>query len=842
MRNLLILALAAASAPAAAEFQSAFPAHTERVWAGPEYWANPLQDWRVANGRLECAVSGANRNVNLLTHQLGKSAAAFSMSVRLGAPAGRLEAGWAGFRIGISGPIDDYRYAAIHGRGLDAGITTAGKTFIGEKQLAAALAAGGASATLDDLELRLTAAPGQGGTRLLLAALKSGREISQAVETVPSERLAGNVALVSDWIGEAARKPRARRQGDARGGNLRFWFRDWRLSGPRVEAHPEQAWGPILWSQYTISKGVLKLTAQMPPLGVEDSQTVQLQVREGAAWKTIDTEQVHTLAYTATFRIAGWDASRDVPYRLVYDYRRPDGKTVQHYWTGTFRRDPVDKPSIVVAGFTGNQDTGFPNTPTVNNIRFHDPDLLFFSGDQIYENVAGYGIQREPIRTAALDYLRKWFLFGWAFGGLMRDRPAVHLPDDHDVYQGNIWGAGGRKVAQQEHERGGYVMPAEWVNMVQRTQTSHLPDAYDPRPAEQGITVYYTELLWGRISFGILEDRKFKSGPKGITPETGGRADHITDPKFDRAAYDPPGATILGDRQLAFVRDWTADWRGADFKVALSQTMFAGVPTNHGAGFMRLVGDMDSNGWPHSGRDQAVREIRKGYAFLYAGDTHLPTLVHLGVEDWNDSGWSFAVPSIAAGYPRLFEPDAPGRNRQPGMPDYTGEHLDAFGNRMTVWAVANPKKEWREHPYELLMDKASGYGIVRFDKPGGKITIECWPILVDASQPGAASRQFPGWPKTVGIEDNFAKKGEAWLPRLRVQGMRNPVVQVVEETTGEHIYTLRVRGAEYQPRVFARTGVYTVKVGEPGRDFRVFTGLKPETRERAGSLDVRFGP
>lgn len=826
-----------------AEFQSAFPTHTERVWIGPEYWANPLQDWRVARGRLECVVSGANRNVNLLTHQLGKQPAAFSMSVRLGAletGAKPMEPGWAGFRIGISGPVDDYRYAAIHGRGMNAGVTTNGHAFIGDDQAAAALKRGGKSLDLEDLELRLSAVPQGTSTKLTLTVheAKTGRQLGQAEAAVDSARLSGNLALICEWAPGGMLGPK--RAGDPRGGNILFWFRDWKVSGPRVEARPQQAFGPILWSQYTLSRGVMKMTAQMPPLGDRDTQTVELQIREGKDWKTIDEEHIHTLARTATFRIPNWDSKRDVPYRLVYKMIHPDGKTREHTWEGVVRRDPVDKETIVVAGFTGNQDTGFPNLPTVKNIAYHNPDLLFFSGDQIYENVAGYGIQRAPVETAALDYLRKWWLVGWSFGNLMRDRPTVHIPDDHDIYQGNIWGAGGRKITQAEHERGGYVMPAEWVNMVQRTQSAHLPDPFDPRPVEQGITVYYTDLLWGGVSFGILEDRKFKSGPKGITPPTGGRPDHIKDPNFDRDAYDPPGAELLGDRQLAFIRHWTSDWEGAWFKVALSQTVFAGAATTHGGDFMRLVGDMDSNGWPRSARNQALTALRKGFAFMFAGDTHLPSILHHGVEDWNDSGWSFAVPSIAAGYPRLFEPEKPGRNRQPGMPEYTGEHEDAFGNKMTVWAVANPKKEWRKHPYELLMDKASGYGIVRLEKKTGKITMECWPILVDASQPGAGAKQFTGWPKTIHLEDNFPKKAVAWLPRVRVRGMQNPVIQVVDEETGDHVYTLRIRGTEWRPKVFTRTGSYTLRIGEPGRDFRTIRGLKPEPAESTQILDLAF--
>ncbi len=838
----VVLLSGCALAGMAADFAAAFPVHTERHWIGPEYWSNPLQDWRVAHGRLECVVSGANRNVHLLTHQLGARAASFLMSVRLGplSPRRISDAGWAGFRIGIRGPIDDYRYAAIHGRGLNAGITTTGALFIGDSQGAAALKSAQPRAPIDQVELRLTAAPAGDKYQLTLVAHDAaGKPLGRATALVDAHDLIGNVALVCDWAPKGAPSPQTPRQ-NPRGGDVRFWFRDWKLSGDKVEAHPERAWGPILWAHYTLSRGVLKLTAQMPPLGVHDSPKLALQVRDNGAWKTLDEEYIHTLARTATFRIHGWDASRDVPYRLVYLYTEPDGRQREHYWEGLVRRDPVDKETIVVAAFTGNQDTGFPNLPTLRNLKHHNPDLLFFSGDQIYEEVAGYGIQREPVQTATLDYLRKWYLVGWSFGDLLRDRPAIFIPDDHDVYQGNIWGAGGRKISLAEHERGGYVMPAEWVNMVQRTQTAHLPDPFDPRPVDQGITVYYTDMLYGGISFAILEDRKFKSGPKGITPPTGGRPDHIKDPNFDREAYDPPGATILGERQLAFIRHWTADWRGAWFKVALSQTIFAGVATTHGAEFMRLAGDMDSNGWPHSARDQALRELRKGFAFMLAGDTHLPSLVHHGVEQWNDSGWSFAVPSIAAGYPRLWEPDQPGNNRQPGMPEYTGEFLDAFGNKITVWAVANPKKQWRRHPYELLMDKASGYGIVRFHRPTGQITIECWPILVDASEPDAHRKMFPGWPRTIHLEDNYARPAVAWLPRVRVSGIENPVIQVFDETRNEHVYTLRIRGREWHPKVFDKTVLYTLRVGEPGRDFREFRGLKPATRESSGELHVAF--
>jgi len=64
------------------------------------------------------------------------------------------------------------------------------------------------------------------------------------------------------------------------------------------------------------------------------------------------------------------------------------------------------------------------------------------------------------------------------------------LPDDHDVYHGNVWGAGGRHaegVGYAGQDSGGYIEPAAWVNMVQRTQTSHLPDPFNPRPSSRAL-------------------------------------------------------------------------------------------------------------------------------------------------------------------------------------------------------------------------------------------------------------------------------------------------------------------------------------------------------------------
>ena len=137
IRNIAILVATFLSCSIqAADFTSAWPQSVERIWIGPDYWANPLQDWRVSEGRLECIIPGGNRNVNLLTYQLSADRGGFTTSVRLGRTRpseGALSAGWVGFRLGIRGQVDDYRYAALRGTGIDAGLNTDGRLFIGEE-------------------------------------------------------------------------------------------------------------------------------------------------------------------------------------------------------------------------------------------------------------------------------------------------------------------------------------------------------------------------------------------------------------------------------------------------------------------------------------------------------------------------------------------------------------------------------------------------------------------------------------------------------------------------------------------------------------------------------------
>ncbi len=377
---------------------------------------------------------------------------------------------------------------------------------------------------------------------------------------MPAKRLTGQLALVANYGGGPPKRRRGQPVAAPGLGNGKFWFADWQAGGTKLVAHPLRAFGPILFSQYTLSRGTWKLTAQMPPVGADDSQTVGLEIQRDGEWTHVADEPIHAEARTATFRVDDWNATLDVPYRLTYVLATTDGKSTAHQWSGTVRRDPVEADVLTVADVSCNGHMAFPNAEYVEHMARLDPDLMAFTGDQFYESSGGYGVQRGPVEMAILDLLRKWYLHGWTWRMLTRDRPSVSIPDDHDVYQGNVWGeAGGPRHGTQE--MGGYDMPPEWVNVVHRTQTSHHPDPFDPAPCKRGISVYFGPLVYGGVSFAIIADRQFKSGPEGKVPPTGDRGDHVVDPKFDPRTADLPGLELLGERQMAFLRDWAGDWR-----------------------------------------------------------------------------------------------------------------------------------------------------------------------------------------------------------------------------------------------------------------------------------------
>ena len=798
----------------------------------------------MQDGRLENIGSGGDRNVFLLTREISDREGSLAMRVRLGRldpSAGSLGEGWVGFRVGIKGSWTDYRDSAVRGVGLNCGISTDGRLFIGALDESAPVATGAFETGAD---LSLDAEPSAGGYNLTLRA-ETADGIEELARVVEANWLTGGMALVSS-AGKVGSSPPGEQEiretgwalkpGTRRGGMLQMWFDDWSVSGTKLDAFPEREFGPIMFAMHTLSKNVLKLNAIMAPVG-EDPPEVTLEIEDGG-WKAVATATIDPEARTATFRVADWDSAVDTRYRVVFG---------NDTWEGTIRKDPVDKDEIVVAAFTGNNDLGFPHADIVRNMRFHKPDLMAFTGDNVYERVGEYGIVREPTNLAILDYLRKWYIFGWEYGELLRDIPTVALPDDHDVYQGNIWGAGGRKAngyGKPGQDQGGYVMDPRFVHAVQTTQTANMPDPHDPTPVEQGIAVYYTHLLYGGVSFAIIEDRKWKDSATALLPNSGIVNGWADNPRYDaRRRSDNPEFPLLGMRQESFLESWAQDWTGAWQKAVISQTIFAnvctlpkGTTTDAVTGRLRVnapgeypageapVQDHDSNAWPQSGRNRAVRLLRKAAAVHIAGDQHLGSTVQYGVEKWNDSSYAICVPSVANIFPRRWFPSEDGRNRKPGAPRNTGEYLDGFGNKVTIHAVSNPQANGIEP--KALNQRAPGYGIIKFKRSERTIEFTNWPRWVDASEAGA--EPYPGWPIRIDQMES-GLPSEYSLESISATGVEDPVVQVIDEASNEIVYTIRIKGSEFTPTT-RRPGSYTVRVTDPATgETEEYKGVKAKS-------------
>ena len=261
----------------------------------------------------------------------------------------------------------------------------------------------------------------------------TGEVISSAAKTVAPERVLGNVALVSH--------PGSQQQGKS---PALFSFAGWSLDGDAIEHDATHALGPIIATQYTLSEGTLKVSAQLLPMAEDDPTMLQLQALKDGGWVTVATADFAAPHYNAVFTVNNWDETKDTPFRVTY---RLGGSLNEpaYFWSGTIRKDPVEKDEIVVAGFTGSlqapwggredwvTEMFFPHADLTARVAQHDPDLLFFSGDQIYESTPTFA-DRQNIM---IDYHYKWAMHLWAYRELMRDRPTVTIPDDHDVYQGN---------------------------------------------------------------------------------------------------------------------------------------------------------------------------------------------------------------------------------------------------------------------------------------------------------------------------------------------------------------------------------------------------------------------
>jgi alkaline phosphatase D len=812
-----------AGSPAGA-FSDNWNTTPNQVWTGPGYWANRLHDWQVNNGRVNCIQSTRERRT---LHRTGTSIRGnggnFTLSVRTGIHASSdSTSARSGFLLGAAPNLDWRGALLVHdslGRdfGLFLGLRPGGAVAIEDYSTGAVttLAAGTAAAFTENSRLVLTATylAASGAYSLKIESFSPANALlSTATASVPSDRVLGSFGLLSH-----------------RGtGDTRFWFDDFTGSGAALQPEPDRSLA-IVGAMHTLSRGTLKLTAQLAPLSLVGNPQVFLDTWNGSAWQQFAAAPIDNTdnlsSYTATFKIPGWNAAVDTPYRV----RIPIGGS-DHTWTGTIRREPVDKNQIVVATTTCQRicdiglETGsvdwtpvviwHPHTLAFEHVAKHQPDVHFAAGDQIYESQPTPPDNSNDFNRHH-DYLYKWYLWVLQARELAREVPTIAIPDDHDVYQGNLWGEGG--IATTVEDTGGYRWPAAFVKMVERTQTSNLPDA-DPYnatqpapPVAQGIGVYFTGMVYGRVGIAILEDRKFKTGK-------------------DNPPADLNQQHLLGARQHNFLQAWSTDWAGQDVKFVASQSPLGNFRTHAGSGYGFFLNDRDTHGWPLHRRNEAWKLLRLSRMFQLAGDQHLASVGHHGVAAPRDAGFSFTAPAISNFFPRIWDPVnntsgittivSPYKgdfffNGVGTLPDGVTPNRTASDPAHIGILAAGNSDEYYSRTLGIspvnLHDRAPGYGITRINKSTRQIVFEAWPLHADPEFPQTGG-QYPDWPITIRQTDNDGRIPSGHLKTIDTQWQKNAVIRVFDESDNSLVYAMRVRGNLFRPPVYDNSKTYRIEI------------------------------
>lgn len=215
------------------------------------------------------------------------------------------------------------------------------------------------------------------------------------------------------------------------------------------------------------------------------------------------------------------------------------------------------------------------------------------------------------------------------------------------------------------------------------------------------------------------------------------------------------------------------------------------------------------------------------------GDQHLGVVVQHGIDSYRDGPFAFTSPAIVNTiYGRWWKPEdeKPGPRPIPNSPlPWTGDFEDGLGNKITMHAYANPEDRNDE------LKRADGFGVARFNKKDRMITFECWPRFSKVSDGDQA--QFPGWPVTFKMTQNDGRKVQGWLPKLTFTQPKQ-VVQVINEKTKEILYTLRIKGKNFQPKVYDH-GNYSVKFGsDQPRKFALQNVPSSAKAKAAGSKKI----
>lgn len=211
-------------------FESDFGSIETPTLAGSEYRPTALKDWQVSDDRIECLVSNENRNLQLLTRELGTQRGTLEMTVRVGffnQALSNRNTNWAGFSIGSKDEFLNYGNDTKLYSGIKIGVCTNGALFIGEpspnhknQEVINALPKG--------LDLKIVVTPIKNHYTISFSTfdISTGKVLASiSKKQVTKDWLMGDLVLVSNFESTESGK-----ENNAKS----VWFEDWVIKGTKL--------------------------------------------------------------------------------------------------------------------------------------------------------------------------------------------------------------------------------------------------------------------------------------------------------------------------------------------------------------------------------------------------------------------------------------------------------------------------------------------------------------------------------------------------------------------------------------------------------------------------------
>ena len=410
---LLIVSLSGcrSSPPPAMVYVENWP-HQNRRFVGPDYWANDLADWRLADGQLLCVSASPERSLHLLTQSVAGDSGELYLSAQVQLLQPQLKRGYFGFQVGTRATVDDYRAVATQGQGIRCGLTAQGELFIGDTAQADAISPLDMRITW---ELRLQARP-MGGQwyRLTLTAheLNTGRRLEEiARDSLRLSDLQGGLALVSSF-------PTV----DSLAQTAVLRFDQWQLGGALLRPHPERAYGPILFTRHSLDQQTLTLAAYLAPVNLSVTRLIRLEIDRGQGFQLEKESILDPMSRVARFRLSPWQPQGPTPYRLSCQIN-PDTGLTRYALVDTLLPPPPPEATQNLVTLGLPHPLGYPYPQLIALLTSQTPHWHLgqapASPQPLPDSLA------DPDHPAWLHHLQQWQVLGWMMAPLWQKRPSL---------------------------------------------------------------------------------------------------------------------------------------------------------------------------------------------------------------------------------------------------------------------------------------------------------------------------------------------------------------------------------------------------------------------------------